>query len=238
MDERERGNIREELLNLPCKVHIETLSKGDYLLSDYHIIERKRGDDFVASIYDYRLFQQLQMMKNAYPYPLLLLEDSKKMFLREFIKKESVFGAMVYINYKLGIPIIPSNTTKESAQIIYNYAKLIQSKMNPPSIQTSDLIVCEPDTVSREDQSFFLQGLIDTGTIKANRFLDIFRTPEFLFHAIDSTEFEYTCGGNPKKITGIMESIHGIGVKYLDRNKRLLNSSYSNNKQNKLKTRR
>ena len=238
MDERERRQIRKEFQSLKCDLIIHTLSIGDYLLSPEHIIERKRGDDFVSSIYDHRLFQQLKQMKENYTYPLIILESPKKLFDRPFNKKEAVYGAMVYINYKLGIPIIPTETERETARVIIDLAQKIQEDFSSPKIDQQDLNFSQKLTCSREDQSFFIQGLVDTGVVKANRLLNVLRTPEFLFHAIESTEIEYTRGGNPKAIRGIMEKIQGIGVKYIDRNQRLLIQSYNKNKKTNEKTRR
>ncbi|MHA1521948.1 MAG: ERCC4 domain-containing protein, partial [Promethearchaeota archaeon] len=91
MDERERGQIREEFLKLDSDptlnldIDIETLEYGDYIISPRCAIERKRGDDFVSSIFDQRLFLQLQKLREAYLYPILILEDSKRMFSRKFI---------------------------------------------------------------------------------------------------------------------------------------------------------
>ncbi len=236
MDERERGEIRTELSNLPLHLQIETLPVGDFILSNRHIVERKRGDDFVASIYDHRLFQQLRELKTACDSPLIILESPKRLFEREFIKKAPVYGAMVYINYKLKIPIVPSTDAKQTAQILMEYARAAQKVNSIPFFESFNQI-SPVSHISREDQSFFLQGLVDTGIIKANRLLDVVQTPEFVFHAIKTSQIEYTRGGNPKKITGIMANVSGIGAKYVHRNQQLLSASYSAAKQAKQRTR-
>jgi Fanconi anemia group M protein len=233
MDERERGEIRLMFQNLPCNLEIRTLELGDYILSSKVAIERKRGDDFVSSIYDHRLFQQLHELKTKFSWPIIILESPKKLFLREFIKKSPIYGALMYIIYKLQIPIISTSSPENTAEFVYRLAKIEQNKPNyTPYIQV-EADKEKEHTISREDQSYFLQGLIDSGPVKANKFLDIFKTPQFIFHAITSTEIEYTRGGNPKKISGIMEKISGIGVKFIHRNQKLLTSSYKENKKSK-----
>lgn len=237
MDERERGEIRNAISKLPIDLEIKILPFGDYLISDSHIIERKRGDDFISSIYDHRLFKQLKLIKTNYKYPLIILESPKRMFEKEFIKKEVIYGAITYIVYKLKIPIIPSSDCYQTAKILYQYAKIAQIKYQKPRISknldNSRII----SSISREDQSYFIQGFVDTGIVKANKLLDVLKTPEFIIHAIESTEIEYTKKGNPKKIQGIMERITGIGVKYINRNIRLLTESYNQAKRTKVKTR-
>ena len=118
MDERERGEIRKIFQSLPCNLEIITLELGDYILSSEVAIERKRGDDFVASIYDHRLFQQLNDLKSKFSFPIIILESPKKLFLREFIKKGSVYGALIYIIYKLQIPIISTTSPENTADIV------------------------------------------------------------------------------------------------------------------------
>ncbi len=59
MDERERGEIRSVFEIIPCKLRIETLDIADYIISKEIAIERKRGDDLVASICDNRFFSQV-----------------------------------------------------------------------------------------------------------------------------------------------------------------------------------
>ena len=235
MDERERGKIRKTFQQKPCQLKITTLPLGDYILSADIAIERKRGDDFVASIYDHRLFHQLTELKANFKYPFIILETPKKLFEREFINKSSVYGAMVYVMYKMKIPIIPSTDSENSVNLIFDFATQIQQSDEYQPFDITMITNSEEHVISRHDQSYFLQGLVDTGPVKANRFLDIFRTPQFLFHAIDSTSIQFTRGGNPKSISGMMEQVKGIGVKYIDRNQRLLTSSYKSNK--KLKER-
>jgi len=106
MDERERGSIREALKQLPCELIITTLDTGDYILSSETVVERKRGDDLVASIFDHRFFLQLIKLKSIFPQPILMLEAPERMFERPFTNENAVYGALIYAAYKIGIPII------------------------------------------------------------------------------------------------------------------------------------
>ena len=66
MDERERGTIRTYFESLPCHLRILTMDVGDYVVSAEIGIERKRGDDFTASLLDNRLFGQLKNLKEIF----------------------------------------------------------------------------------------------------------------------------------------------------------------------------
>lgn len=59
MDERERHEIRSVFETIPCQLQIKTLDIADYIISKDIAIERKRGDDLVASICDNRFFSQV-----------------------------------------------------------------------------------------------------------------------------------------------------------------------------------
>ena len=241
MDERERGQIREEFLKLESRLDltIETLEYGDYIVSPRCAIERKRGDDFVASIFDQRLFLQLQKLREAYLYPVLILEDSKRLFSRKFVNPTSIYGALIYVSTRMHIPIIPTINEADTAALVFTLAQREQQLgwnlgELSPSIQPYSLQ--KSVAVSSEDQEYFLQGLVDIGYTRAQQLLDVFQTPEIILYALESTTVEVTSGGNPKKLSGILSNVSGIGPKIVFRNQQLLNTSYKRAKKEKLKT--
>jgi len=59
VDERERREIRDLLVQSSINIQIKTLDLGDYLISKDIVIERKRGDDLAGSLCDTRFFTQL-----------------------------------------------------------------------------------------------------------------------------------------------------------------------------------
>ncbi len=227
IDERERGEIRNAFDNLPCDISIETLDFGDYIVSSRCAIERKRGDDLVSSIFDTRFFQQLSKLKNVFQFPILIIESLEKTFSRKFVKESSIYGALVYATYKMNIPIISTKDALETAKVIVEIAKLEQSKDYYPDIIPKIDKESLSEKITAEDQKYFLEGLIDVGDKKAQRFLDVLGNPLFALHAISEAKVIYTKNGKPKKITGIIEGFKGIGSKFILRNQKLLNFSYS-----------
>ena len=75
IDNREQKliNILDQKKDI-IKYDTEQLDVADIVISDEVAIERKEGFDFVSSIVDNRLFDQLQRLKEAYSYPILILE--------------------------------------------------------------------------------------------------------------------------------------------------------------------
>ena len=126
MDERERGEIRSVFESIPCQLKIETLDIADYVISKEIAIERKRGDDLVASICDNRFFSQLEQLKKHYKKPLIILENPKKMFERKGVYEASIYGAIIYAIYKMKIALFPTRNAKETAETIWSFAKFVQ----------------------------------------------------------------------------------------------------------------
>ncbi len=236
LDERERGLIRESFSKFNCHISVRTLDYGDYMISDRIIIERKRGDDFVSSIFDNRLFIQLSKLKELFEIPILILENPKKMFERKFININSIYGALNYMCSKMHIPIYPTKNEFQTATVIYKIALREQSARN---VDISNYIFKKSNDklISQDDQINFLQGLIDVGYTKAEKYLRIFGNPYFILKSIIGTEFKLTKGGNPKSISGLMSKIKGTGPKTILRNQRLLESDYTIVKKRKEKTR-
>ncbi|MHA1765039.1 MAG: ERCC4 domain-containing protein [Promethearchaeota archaeon] len=126
MDERERHEIRQVFEKVPCHLQIETLDIADYIISKDIAIERKRGDDLVASICDNRFFSQLEKLKKHYKKPLIILENPKKMFDRRGVYEVSIYGAILYAVYKMKIALFPTRDAKETAETIWSFAKFVQ----------------------------------------------------------------------------------------------------------------
>ena len=236
MDERERGDIRQAITALPSQIRIETLDVADYILSPRVGIERKRGDDFTGSIFDHRLFLQLEKLQASFTNPLLILESPKKMFSRAFWNEKAIYGALVYVAYKMHIPIIPTIDENDTAQVIYQLALHEQSR-SPQWDHAKILEKMATQPVKQhflqEDQRYFLQGLVDVGEKKATKYHEILGNPYYVLQGIMQTTIETTKRGTPKAITGLMASFKGTGPKLIARNQRLLTTSYRANKKNK-----
>jgi len=217
MDERERGEMRAEIQALPCELTIETLDVGDFVLSQEIGIERKRGDDFIASLMDNRLFAQAMRMKQVFAHSMIILENLPRAFKRQGILPQSIYGAMTYLNCKLGISILVSENSAQTALMIWSLAKQLNSQGIYPPDDLSFLAV-RSDEITRWDQQFFLQGLLDVGEKRSVQLLDLFGTPIGVLDAIRQTEFIFTKTGKPKGLNGPLSLCEGIGPKFLQNN--------------------
>lgn len=222
MDERERHEIRSVFETIPCQLRIETLDIADYVISKDIAIERKRGDDLVASICDNRFFSQLQKLKKYYKKPLIILEKPKKMFDRKGVYEASIYGAIIYAIYKMKIALFPTRDAKETAETIWSFAKFVQK--SEPFEYVS--IKVEQEKISVDSQLFFLEGLFQVSEKKAKLLLDHFKTPYKVLQAITDTEITYTKAGKPKGISGSLEHLKGFGHKFLKVNNELIEKPF------------
>ena len=223
MDERERGDIRKSFDAFPCELEIQTIPVGDYLISRDIAIERKRGDDLVSSITDGRLFTQLQNLAHYYKQPVLILENPTRMFDRNGVFDASIYGALVYIAYKMNITILPARDRLHTAAIIWRLADIAQKAAK---FAYTPLVV-ESTPVSREAQLYFLEGLMQISETRALQLLDRFTTVMGVLGAFDQTELLFTKGGKLKGIHGLLADVPGFGPKIVEQNKKIISTSFA-----------
>lgn len=208
------------------------LSVADIVVSESVGIERKEGFDFVSSIMDNRLFEQLLRLKEAYPEgSVLILEGlNDDVFENTGMKITSIYGALSFISYKLGISVIPTRNIGDTAIVIERIAHREQVKDDMPLLSR----VAPKGMDITERRYFIVEGLVDIGSKKAKLLVDTFQTPYNVFRAIRSTKIIYTKTGNPKGIEGPLKELKGFGWKFIKKNKEILLGLSDKNSQKKI----
>jgi Fanconi anemia group M protein len=200
-------------------LEIKQLDLADIIVSKNVAIERKEGGDFVASIMDNRLFDQLLRLKETYPNPVLILEGlNNEVFENTGMNIKSIYGALAFISYKLGIAVIPTRHLEDTAIVVERIAYREQIKDEMPVLSRS--APKNMDTFER--RCFVLEGLLDIGPTKAKQLIERFETPFRVFEAIKFTKILYTSTGNPKGIQGPLDTLRGFGPKFVRKNKKLI----------------
>ncbi len=195
------------------------LDIADIVISSDVAIERKEGFDFVSSIMDNRLFEQLLRLKDTYENPILILEGlNNDVFENTGMKISSIYGALSFISYKLGISVIPTRNLEDTAIVVERIAYREQVKDSMPIFSRR-----APKQLSKKERrSFIIEGLVDIGAKKAKTLIEKYKTPYNVFKAIKNTEILYTKTGNPKGIRGPLEVLTGFGWKFVEKNQKLL----------------
>jgi len=195
------------------------LDIADIVITSEVAIERKEGFDFVSSIMDNRLFEQLLRLKDTYQYPILILEGlNDKVFENTGMKISSIYGALSFISYKLGISVIPTRNLDDTVIVIERIAYREQVKDNMPLLSRK----APKELSKKERRTYIVEGLIDIGPKKAKTLIDKYKYPHLVFKAIKHTEISYTRTGNPKGIQGPLEDLTGFGWKFVEKNQKIL----------------
>jgi Fanconi anemia group M protein len=198
------SNVVSELATYDCIIRDKLLTCGDYLCSDRVCIERKTSEDFVSSVVDQRLFKQLNELKESFEKPILLIEGNK--FYNRNIHPNAIRGALVSIALDFGIPILWSDSPKESAALIYAIARREQISYKREII----LRTKKKSQEIKEVQEFLVAGLPSINTKLAKRLLEHFKTPKKVFCASEKE----------------LQKIEGIGRKKAKRIWKVLNEEY------------
>jgi len=195
------------------------LDIADIVISEDIAIERKEGFDFIASIMDNRLFEQVLRLKDTYADPILIIEGlNDEVFENTGMNIKSIYGALSFVSYKLGISVIPTRNIEDTVIVIERIAHREQVKDSTPILSRK-----APKQMSKKERrTFIIEGLVDIGPKKARALIDKYKTPHQVFKAIKHTEILYTKTGNPKGIRGPLENLSGFGWKFVEKNKKLL----------------
>ncbi len=119
IDERERkSGIPELLKKVGVNVEIKTLSIGDYIVAPETVVERKSIKDFMSSIFDGRLFDQCNRLKEHFQFPIILIEGDVDE-IDEITDNPLVFyGALSSVALDFKIPIIPTPNASHTAKLL------------------------------------------------------------------------------------------------------------------------
>ena len=113
-------------------------------------------------------------MKDTYSTPILILEGlNDNVFDKVGMKHSSIYGALAFISYKLGVSVIPTRNLEETALVIERIAYREQVKNNMPLLSRK-----APKGMTIEDRRIYIiEGLVDIGPKKAMLLIEKFRTP-------------------------------------------------------------
>jgi len=206
VDSREAAlapKIVKGLKELGALIKIEALDKGDYVISGECAFERKTVQDFVHTLTHRDLFEQLFLLREAYPKPFILIEGYLSMIYKfSRVNPSSVWGA-IFALVKNGIGMVHTANYRETIDLLYTSAKQEQfAERRVPSVHPVKKI----ETVA-DAQIFFLASLPGIGREKAVSLLKIYKTP---FNALSNVDrwSKDVYGFGPKIVKKIKEVLH------------------------------
>jgi Fanconi anemia group M protein len=190
--EKSTGTVKE-LVELGIGVKLEMLQCADYVLSARVGVELKTVSDFVDSIIDGRLLEQLKTLKKSYERPVIIIQGTQDLYTARNVHPNAIRGMLSTIAISYGIPIIYTKDEKDSAALLLTIAKREQEDKKDFSPHADR----KPMT-TKEQQEYIVSALPSVGPNLAKELLIFFGSVEKVFTA---TEEELL------KVTGVGEKI-------------------------------
>ena len=206
VDHRERSSgIIEELHKHELKVTVQELKIADYIIQSKNSegkvqsvgIERKTQNDFLNSIIDHRLIEQLMVLKENFDSPILILEGDENIYEIRNFHPNAIRGMLASIALDFQIPTIHTKNFRDTAALLSIMAK----RFDKPRKQLSLLQKRKPLTL-KEQQEFLISSLPGVGSTLAKSLLNKFKTIKQIANA-NSEDLQKIDKLGPKKASAI-----------------------------------
>jgi Fanconi anemia group M protein len=208
-DHREqRSGVVKKLYELDAEIETAQLQVGDFILSNRVCVERKTVKDFLQSIIDNRLFNQISEMVANFEKPIIIVEGDEDIYAERAIHPNAIRGTIAALAIDFRIPIIYTTCEHETALFLYTIAsrEQIDKKVN---------ISLRGEKKPVDDsflQEYIICGFPGIGKNIAQKLLNHFKTIKSLVNA------------DVKELT----KVEKIGKKKAENIKRLVEKEYSN----------
>ncbi len=179
-DHRERSSaIIKNLIAKGVEIKLQQLKSADYLCSERAAVEFKTPLDFVNSIVDGRLLEQIKNLKENYDSPIIVIEGEQDIYKVRRVHPNSIRGMLATIAIDYKIPIIKTIDAEETASLLYIIAKREQEKnkdsFTPHSNKSSRSL--------KEQQEYLVSALPSIGSTLAKPLLKEFKTIKNIINA-------------------------------------------------------
>jgi DNA excision repair protein ERCC-4 len=119
VDERERkSGIPDLLKKVGVKVEMKNLPVGDYIVASETVVERKSVYDFVSSVFDGRLFDQCNRLKEHYENPAIVIEGDIDEIDKITENPLVFYGAISSVVLDFKIPVVPTPNASHTAKLL------------------------------------------------------------------------------------------------------------------------
>jgi len=206
VDNRER-HIADYFSEFDVDLVFQQLKIGDFICSDRVCIERKTISDFLQSITDQRIFNQVSEIVKNYERPLLILEGNlEELFSIRNIHENAIRSVLAAIAIDFKLPILWTFDEHDTAAQIYRIAHREQIKeKREPQIRVKKKCIS-----FAKQQEFLVSGLPNISNKLSIRLLKKFKTPKKVFSASESA----------------LQKVKGIGKEKAKRIWEILNKEY------------
>jgi Fanconi anemia group M protein len=193
-------DIIDILKTYDCHVVEKKLEVADFIPFENIGVERKRDEDFVQSIIDGRLFEQMRNLRECFERPLLVIEGNN--LYGTNVHENAIRGAMASVALDYTVPIIWTNNKKETAALLFLIAKREQEgKKRIFTIKGK-----RKPLTTQEFQEYIISSLPGIGPLTAKELLREFKSVEKVF-TVDEHDLKKVKKIGKKKAKQIREII-------------------------------
>lgn len=119
IDEREKkSGIPDLLREVGVKVELKSLPIGDYIVASETVVERKSVYDFISSVFDGRLFDQCNRLKENYENPAIVIEGNFDEIEQIADNPLVFYGAISSVVLDFKIPVVPTPNASHTAKLL------------------------------------------------------------------------------------------------------------------------
>ena len=204
VDHREKNSlVISELMSLGLEVELIHLKVADYIVKDV-AIERKTVSDFISSMINKRLVNQLEEL-NQYKEKILIIEGIYEQELYSDsdeiggMHPNAVRGFIISILLKSKVPIIFTKDYKDTARFISVLAKRQAKELS--------LNVNKKSFHKKERLQFIIEGFPGVGPKSAKKLLEKFKTLKRVINASEE-ELKEVLGKKAEIVKGIIDEIY------------------------------
>ncbi|HET6517844.1 MAG TPA: ERCC4 domain-containing protein [Nitrosopumilaceae archaeon] len=203
VDEREKkSGIPDLLKTVGINIEMKTLPIGDYIVAPETVVERKSIKDLISSVFDGRLFDQCNRLKEHFDFPIILMEGNVDEIIEITENPLIFYGALSSVALDFKIPVIATPSADHTAKLLVSMCSRKDISKGPflKKIKKSNDIQLQ--------QLAAISSLPGVGEKLAIRMLEKFGSPLKVFNA-SSTELAKVEGlGNAraKKIKKMLDA--------------------------------
>ncbi len=195
-----KSGIIKQLEALGATVKVVELEVGDYVLSGDLAVERKTAVDFVSSIFDGRIFNQVGKLRLNFQKPVFLIEGDVYS-TRSAITREALDGALSYLVAIEGCSILYVKDTAAAAGLLYRMATHAQNGLGyDVSFRRGK------SAPGRGEALFCIEGVPGVGATTSIKILNHFRSVHAFMTATEE-QLRAIPGLGPKKVERIYQAI-------------------------------
>ncbi len=199
-DVRESLDVKGSLVELGCEVVERVLAPADYVVAEDCAVERKEMHDFFRSIFDGRLFEQVERLAEAYENPFLLVEGDVITAVKAICNPKAFWSALAKVIAEHNVSTVFTPDEWNTAMFLHSLARKLQSEE-----KRKVAVKHKPKTYTlRQRQLLAVQSLPKIGPERTEMLLRRFGSVRRVFQA-SKRELLSVKGLGEKTVQGMSE---------------------------------